>query len=325
MIFLGFAFHACGDKVKRGYITVIADEDGYHYDYYIPSSYTAQKAYPMFVVLHGGTQTAEEMATMTQMNQLAETYQFIVLYPEQSTLSNAYRYWNWFLPTNQTRENGEPLIISDMMNTLMSKYRVDKTKIYAVGFSAGACMALHMAILYPDIISGVAMASGLGYGVAMDGQQAYIAMNGTFPSVKTTAELAYENMPVEFRRPIKILVVHGDEDTRVNLKNADYIISQISYLNDLIDDGIANDSFLGKTVDVENRISEGRIPYSISRKLNQDDQLMLLKIIVSGMPHRWSGGDVSNAYSFPDSIDISTLIIRFMFGEDLFDSAEETD
>jgi poly(hydroxyalkanoate) depolymerase family esterase len=314
---LALSMSACIDNIKRGYLTVNANEDGYTYDYYVPGSYSSKTVVPLFVVLHGGTQTAEDMANMTQMNALADEYNFIVLYPEQSTFANAYRYWNWFMAANQIRESGEPKVIAEMILSIKQDYQIDDEKVFIAGFSAGACMALTMGILYPDLIKGVALASGLGYATASDGGNAYQAMNGTLPDFKNTAEMALDNMPVEYRHPVKVLVFHGDADTRVDVVNAQYIIDQISYLNDLIDDGVENESFDHHPDSVLEATNDHEVAYSVATYLDASGAIILQKYIVSGMAHRWAGGDSSNGFSDSLAPDMSLILYQFMMEIDL--------
>ena len=68
-----------------------------NYKLYIPRRpQTSRRA--LLVMLHGGTQDADDFAAGTRMNALAEEHGFIVAYPSQSKAANASLCWNWFAP-----------------------------------------------------------------------------------------------------------------------------------------------------------------------------------------------------------------------------------
>src|SRR3989442_15895261 len=86
-----------------------------------PSSYQIGTAVPLLVMLHGCTQTAEDFAAGTQMNQLAEQYGFIVVYPQQTPTENQNGCWNWFTPSHQTRGCGEPASIAGVVQAIVEQ------------------------------------------------------------------------------------------------------------------------------------------------------------------------------------------------------------
>src|ERR1700694_2594093 len=82
------------------------------YFVYTPAGYTSGSRVPMVVMLHGCNQTATDFANTTQMNALADSNQFIAVYPQQSAFVSVDLCWQYYLPANQARDTGEPAIIA---------------------------------------------------------------------------------------------------------------------------------------------------------------------------------------------------------------------
>ena len=73
------------------------------YFVYTPANYQPGTAVPLLVMLHGCDEEPREFAVVTQMHQLADQKQFIVVYPRQTSGDNALKCWNWFEASNQSR------------------------------------------------------------------------------------------------------------------------------------------------------------------------------------------------------------------------------
>src|SRR5437667_617192 len=66
------------------------------YKLYIPRGYSNGTPVPLLVALHGCTQDPDNFAAGTRFNMLADTYNFLVLYPQQARKNHITRCWTWY-------------------------------------------------------------------------------------------------------------------------------------------------------------------------------------------------------------------------------------
>src|SRR5881275_2760700 len=145
------------------------------YKLFIPKGHLGRQL-PLLVMLHGCTQSPDDFARGTRMNQLAEEEGYYVVYPAQSARDNPTKCWNWFRPSDQCRDRGEPAIIADLTRHVVRAHGLDPARVYVAGLSAGAAMAVILARIYPDIYAAAGIHSGLPYGSAHDVPSAFAAM-----------------------------------------------------------------------------------------------------------------------------------------------------
>ena len=174
------------------------------YKLYVPRT-GHRAALPLVVMLHGCTQSANDFATATRMNRLADMHGFLVVYPKQSAYANMARCWNWFNPPDPGHEAGEPALIAGIVRKVVRNQHANPRRVFIVGLSAGAAMAVVMGEAYPTLFAGVGAHSGLAYGSANDLLSALAAMKGR------------PHRPQRATQPMPTIVFHGDRDRTVCL------------------------------------------------------------------------------------------------------------
>lgn len=133
---------------------------------------------PLVVVLHGCTQTAGAYDRGSGWSRLADDYGFAVLFPQQTRSNNANTCFNWFVPGDIRRDQGEALSICQMIETVISRYEIDQSRIFITGLSAGGAMANVMLATHPELFAGGAIIAGLPYSTATTVPEAFDRMRG---------------------------------------------------------------------------------------------------------------------------------------------------
>jgi poly(hydroxyalkanoate) depolymerase family esterase len=258
-----------------------------NYKLYVPSGYTGQPV-PLVIMLHGCTQSPDDFAVGTRMNELAEEQMFLVAYPEQSKSANAAGCWNWFNAAEQRRDHGEPSLIAGITRQIMRDFAVAPGRVYVAGLSAGGAAAAIMGAAYPDLYAAVGVHSGLPCGAARDMASALAAMQHGSPALATFKAGT---------RAVPTIVFHGDRDKTVNPVNADQIVAQA---------GAA-----GLVAKVSQGKAAGSLGYTRTLMRDAAGQPVLEQWMLHGAGHAWSGGSAAGSYTEPRGPDASREMLRF--------------
>ena len=259
------------------------------YKLYVPSGYHGQPV-PLIVMLHGCTQSPDDFAAGTRMNEAAEAHTCLVAYPAQTTAANSSKCWNWFNAADQQRDRGEPALIAGITRQVMRDYAVNPRRVYVAGLSAGAAAAAVMGEAYPDLFAAVGVHSGLACGAASDMQSAFAAMRQGKP--------ARARHPASDVRSVPAIVFHGDRDTTVHPSNGDAVIAQSS-----------------PETTLRARAQDGRTPggHTYTRTVHADagGRTVLEQWVIHGAGHAWSGGSPAGSFTDPRGPDATREMLRF--------------
>ena len=266
------------------------------YKLYVPAAHAsdAQRLFPLIVMLHGCTQSPDDFATGTRMNELADRHGLLVAYPAQSAHANGSKCWNWFRPQDQVRGMGEPALIAGMTGQIGADNRVDPRRVYVAGLSAGAAMAVVLGRTYPDLYAAVGVHSGLPYRAARDVGSAFAAM-------KAGAARPSDAGPRVNDTFMPTIVFHGDRDHTVTASNGAAVIAQAT--------GSGTAPPLAAVHDT-GTASGGR-SYALTRYTDADGRAVVEDWRVHGGGHAWMGGSAQGTYTDPTGPDASAEMVRF--------------
>ncbi|MBB3105217.1 alpha/beta hydrolase family esterase [Azomonas macrocytogenes] len=283
------------------------------YKLYIPRGYEEGQPLPLVVMLHGCTQSPDDFAAGTRMNEFAEKEPCLVLYPAQSKAANCSKCWNWFNPSDQCVDQGEPSLIAGMTRDIAARYKVDPQRIYVAGLSAGGAMSATMAMTYPDLYAAAGIHSGLPHAAAHDLPSAFAAMQqGAKCAGRQTKSARNSRAPA---RPVPIIVFHGDQDTTVHPGNGDQVIAQFSPAAS----HPAAQSETGANPGM--KVERGQVPngHAYTRTVYRHPSGLphVEQWTIHGADHAWSGGSTRGSYTDPRGPDATKEMMRFFLAHPL--------
>jgi len=136
---------------------------------------------PLVLVLHGFLAGRSYVCWDTAMSKYADENGFIVVYPKGHGLS-----WNAGDCCGKAakEQTDDVAFVRALVNEMEMRYKIDRRKVFACGFSNGAMMCYRLAQELPDIFAAVAIVEG---------------------------SLRSLNKPA--KGPISVLIIHGDKDS----------------------------------------------------------------------------------------------------------------
>ena len=142
--------------------TLTLEHNGLTREYvlFVPSNYNSTTAIPLMFNFHGFGGNASEYMAYADMRSLAESENFILVYPQGSNLDGS-PHWNTCPNGGENKSDTDDFgFIAALVNQLSTNYNVDEDRIYAAGYSNGGMMAYGLANYKSEIFAAVASVSG---------------------------------------------------------------------------------------------------------------------------------------------------------------------
>jgi polyhydroxybutyrate depolymerase len=153
------------------------------YFLHIPAGFNNQQLVPLVFIFHGFQENSSFARMYSDMDQVANTNRFIVVYPDGSGLS-----WNASGCCGSALQNNvdEPAFVRAVIADVETTVSVDHKRIYAAGLSNGALLSYRLACTMSDTFAAIAPVAGV---------------------------LMYS--PCQPQQPVSVIHVHGTKDSAV--------------------------------------------------------------------------------------------------------------
>jgi polyhydroxybutyrate depolymerase len=140
----------------QGYISATIQNDGLtrEYSIYVPASYDGTTNFPLVFNLHGGGGTNSVWQATSDMRPIADTADFILVYPQARPDPSDGNSFNWIPKVPGTFDDVP--FFSSLIDTIASNYQIDHNKIYACGYSLGGDMTFELGCKLNNRIAAIA-------------------------------------------------------------------------------------------------------------------------------------------------------------------------
>ena len=140
----------------QGYISATIQNDGLtrEYSIYVPASYDGTTNFPLVFNLHGGGGTNSVWQAASDMRPIADTADFILVYPQARPDPSDGNSFNWIPKVPGTFDDVP--FFSSLIDTIASNYQIDQNRIYACGYSLGGDMTFELGCKLNNRIAAIA-------------------------------------------------------------------------------------------------------------------------------------------------------------------------
>ena len=141
---------------SQTFISQTIQHDGLtrEYSIYVPASYDGTTNFPLLFNLHGGGGTNSAWQVSADMRPIADTADFILVYPQARPDPSDENSFNW-IPKIPGTFDDVPFF-SSLIDTIASNYQIDQNRIYACGYSLGGDMTFELGCKLNNRIAAIA-------------------------------------------------------------------------------------------------------------------------------------------------------------------------
>ena len=254
------------------------------YTVFLPSVYTEGSSLPLVINLHGFGSNRNEQRLYSNMNPVADTAGYIVVYPQglnrQAVFGGSGNSWDAGFGTDVDDVG----FLSALIDRLWSDYGIDLSRVYATGMSNGGYMSYELACSLSDRIAAIASVTG---------------------SMTVTT---YDNCAPE--RPVPVLQFHGTADLVVNYNGIAFFSRS---LEDVIDFWVAQNDCpaTADTIAIADTNTEdgSTVTHYVYEDCAANSAVEFYKIANGG--HTWPGAFPIPAGNTNQDISATPLIIDF--------------
>jgi len=240
------------------------DSNTREYQLYIPSSYSENSLSPLMFNFHGGNGTSQGQIAISDMRDLADENNFILVYPQAIADPTDDGSLNWIFKGDS--DHDDIYFIDALISELSEEYQIDLERVYVCGYSLGGEFVYELLCrLNNKIAAGVAVA-------------------------RTMGQYQYENCNPQ--HPTAIMTILGTEDYESNYNGVVY--DGITYYISADD----THQYWADFNNTENNPNETELPnYSntdgttVTKRVweNGDSCVVVSELRVNGGGHDWPG------------------------------------
>jgi len=241
--------------------------DGYEREYIVFLPENFEPGLPLVFNLHGDGMGSQQMMDWTGMNEVADTANFVLVYPNSADTGPTAVLWNSGITEFG---DGPPDVddvgfLSTLIDTIYDQYAIDTNRVYACGVSGGAVMVLRLAAELSDRIRKVATVAGV-----------------TIPTIVQACSTA---------NPISALFINGTEDPYYELyvpgESWFSVMQSVQYWADFNQCNPPVDSLLLADIDQNDDFTVTVFSY---RGGADDTEVIFYRVEEAG--HMWPGMDI---------------------------------